>query len=460
MENNNKFRPFGKKDVIGYIFGDMAGSFVNLTYDAFFLIFATYVLKIDPKFMSALFLGSRLWDAVNDPLIGSFPDRFRISKKDKFKPWIKIFMWPLALSIILGFMDVSAWDMTEKMKHVWVTFCYILYGMSYTGTSMPFGAMANVVTRDSNERARLSAARAIGGMTVGFGFVGLIPMIIWDANNQPSVKGYTIMSIIAAVMCIVSYTILNKFTIERYSAPEHATNTGEKYSFTKTLKEALTNRALLGIMLASIGSLIFITGNSQFGGFIFKEYYKAPKLLTLQTFLQIPVMGALFFIGPKLSAKFGKRNTLTVALIVNLIISTFLFLVPIANPKVYIVLNTIAVIGQFFFTMFVWAFVGDAIDYHEYKYKNRNDGTLYSTYTFSRKVGTTIASAGATAILASIGFVSGLDSQTVEVTNAIRMLGTGIPMVACIIELIGLRFVYHLTTEDSIKISKVLNEEA
>lgn len=457
MKNIN--RPFDKKDVIGYIFGDMAGSFVNLTYDAFFLIFATYVLGIDAKFMSALFLGSRLWDAINDPLIGSLPDRFRISKKEKFKPWIKIFMWPLALSIILGFMDVNSWNMTETMKHIWVTFCYILYGMSYTGTSMPFGAMANVVTKDQNERSRLSAARAIGGTVVGFGFIGIIPMLIWDANNQPSVKGYTIMSVIAAAMCIISYTILNKLTIERYSDPKLETNKNKNYSFIKTLKEALTNRALLGIMLASIGSLIYITGNSQFGGFIFKEYYKAPRLLTVQTFLQIPVTLLLFFLAPKLSAKYGKRNTLTVALIFNLIVSGFLFLIPIANPRIYIVLSTLGNIGQTFFIMFVWAFVGDAIDYHEYKYKNRNDGTLYSTYTFSRKVGTTIASAGATAILASIGFVSGLDYQTVEVTNAIRMLGTGIPMVACIIELIGLRFVYHLTTEDSKKISKSLNEE-
>ena len=83
----------------------MAGSFVNLTMDAFFLVFCTYVLQVDPKFMSGLFLFSRLFDAINDPLIGSLPDRFSIGKSgDKFKPFIKIAMWPLAISILLGFL--------------------------------------------------------------------------------------------------------------------------------------------------------------------------------------------------------------------------------------------------------------------------------------------------------------------------------------------------------------------
>src|SRR5690606_17440435 len=99
------------------------------------------ILNINPAFMATMFLGARLFDAFNDPFIGSFPDRWKIGKSgDKFKPYIKIAMWPLALSGILGFLNVSSWPVTAK--HVWVVFTYILYGISYTGTSMPFGSMA------------------------------------------------------------------------------------------------------------------------------------------------------------------------------------------------------------------------------------------------------------------------------------------------------------------------------
>ena len=134
-----KTRPFGVLDQVGYVCGDMAGSFVNLFVDAYFLTFCTYVLGINPAWMATLFLVARLWDAINDPIMGSFPDRWRLGKSgDKFKPWIKLFMIPLALSGILCFSKVS---FTGVALHAWVAFVYILYGMSYTGTSMPFGAM-------------------------------------------------------------------------------------------------------------------------------------------------------------------------------------------------------------------------------------------------------------------------------------------------------------------------------
>ncbi|MSS78417.1 MFS transporter [Anaerococcus sp. WCA-380-WT-2B] len=456
-KNKQNHRPFGVKDQLGYIFGDMAGSFVNLTFDAFYLIFATYVLNIDPKFMSTLFLVARLFDAINDPIIGSFPDRWRLGKSgDKFKPWIKLFMWPLAASIFFGFMNINSWGVSESFKHIWVAFFYILYGMSYTGTSMPFGAMANVVTKKPEERSKLSASRAIGGTAIGFGFLGLVPLLIWDKQNNPNPQGYMIMAIIAALGCLISYTLLNKLTIERYSSPNYDNEKKEGYSFTKTLKEALKNRPLLGIMLASIGSLIYITGNSQFGGFVYKEFYQAPKMQTIATFLQIPITVALFFIGPKLGQKYGKRNVLSIALVFNLIVSAFLFFVPIKSVGFYALLYSIGNIGQSFFILYVWAFVGDAIDYHEYKFNSRNDGTLYSTYTFSRKIGTTIVSAGATAILAAIGFVSGADAQSHEVVTAVRSLGTAIPFIACIVELIGIKLVFNLTAKDSEKISHEL----
>lgn len=106
--------------------------------------------------------------------------------------------------------------------------------------------------------------------------------------------------------------------------------------------------------------------------------------------------------------------------------------------------------------MLVWAFVSEAIDYNEYKNMTRADGTLYSVYTFSRKIGSTIASTGATALLASIGFVVGSQAQSTEVIESIRMIGTGIPVVACIMEIIGLRLIYHIDNNKANDINKEL----
>ena len=166
-----EIRKFGIRDQIGYVCGDMAGSFVNLYVDAFFLTFCTYVLGIKAAWMGSMFLFERLWDAFNVPMIGSFPDRWQIGKSgDKFKPYIKIAMIPLAISGLLCFADVSSWG--SLAKHVWVVFAYIVYGMSYTGTSMPFGSMASVVTNDPDLdvvpafQNRLDAGIHVGGRVV------------------------------------------------------------------------------------------------------------------------------------------------------------------------------------------------------------------------------------------------------------------------------------------------------
>ena len=451
MDKKN-VRPFGARDQFGFWFGDMAGSFVNLYFDGFFLMFCTYILKVSPAFMASMFLGARLFDAINDPIIGSFPDRWRIGKSgDKFKPYIKIAMWPLAIACILGFLNVSHWPTTAK--YVWIVFTYILYGMSYTGTSMPFGSMASVVTDKAEERTKLSRSRAFGGMAVGYGYLALVPMLIWDKDNNPVASGYLVFAVISAVACIVLYNLLFKFTPERIVQPQIE---GEKFKYTEVLKGALKNRALLGIMFASIGSLIFITGNSQFGGFMYKEYYGAPKALQMATLGAIPISFLLFPVVPKLSKKFGKKNLLLGALTFNLIISAFLFFVPIPNVNLYILLYIISSVGQTTFTMLVWAFVTDAIDYNEYKTGKRNDGSLYSIYTFSRKIGSTVASVGVSGILAAIGFVSTASSQTPEVVDSIRLLGTGVPFLAVALEIIGIGLIWNLSKEKTEEMHKEL----
>jgi len=93
---------FGIKDEAGYMLGDVGGSFVNLYVDGFILTFATYVLGVSPFFMSMLFLFARVWDAFSDVMMGQIPDRYRIGNSgDKYKPYIRIAKWPLAISGIM-----------------------------------------------------------------------------------------------------------------------------------------------------------------------------------------------------------------------------------------------------------------------------------------------------------------------------------------------------------------------
>lgn len=441
--NKKQIRPFGVKDEIGYVFGDMAGSFVNLFVDAYFMIFCTNVLGISAGWMGTLFLVARLWDAINDPIMGSFPDRWMIGKSgDKFKPWIKIFMLPLALSGVLCFFNVP---LEGIALHAYVAFAYVLYGMSYTGTSMPFGAMASVVSDDPIQRSKLSRARSIGGTIVGIVGLSIVPVVCFDKQSNILPERFTLIAVIFGVLSIISYFVLLNFTQERI---RQNSEKAEKFNYGKVLKATVHNRPLIGVMVATLGSMLFITGSNQVRSYIFKEYYARTDVMSIISLATIPILVICFPLVPKLVAKFGKKATLMAAIVSSTIFSVIPVVMEIKNVYVYSALVVLGTIGQTVFTMLIWALVTDCLDYSEWKFNERSDGSMYSLYTFSRKIGSTIASTGVSFGLAAIGFVSGSNVvQTAEAVNGIYFLVNIIPVVTCALELIGVGLIFNLNKE-------------
>ena len=443
MKATKVIPPFGVKDQVGYVFGDMAGSFVNLFVDAYFLTFCTYALGIDAAWMASLFLVARLWDAINDPIIGSFPDRWRLGKSgDKFTPWIKLFMIPLALSGVLCFSKVP---LEGIALHAYVAFAYLFFGMSYTGTSMPFGAMANVVSLDPIDRSKLSRARSIGGGLVGSVALGVVPVVCFDKDNNILPERFTLLAVIFGVLCIVSYMILCTNTRERVRV---TASEGEKFEFKKVLAAVLKNRPLLGVMFATIGSMLTITGSSQTYSYIYKEVYNNTDMMTISLVAAIPFMIVIFPLIPKLVAKYGKRNVILITSAISFAVCLLKVVIYIDNVIVFTALNIVSMIGQTAFTMLIWALVSDCLDYSEWKTGFRSDGSMYSMYTFSRKIGSTVASTGIAASLGLVGYVSGQNVvQTAEAVTGIYYICNIIPLLCYLFQLIGVGLIYNLNKE-------------
>ena len=432
-------RPFSAKDSWGYVFGDMAGSFVNLYVDAYFLTFCTYCLGISATWMAGLFLFARLWDAINDPIIGSFPDRWHLGKSpDKFTPWIKLFMIPLALSGVLCFFKVP---LEGIALHAFVAFAYIFFGMSYTGTSMPFGAMANVVTVDPVERSKLSRARSVGGGLVGAVALGMVPVLCYK-DNQPIPERFTLLAAVFGICSIVSYLLLCTMTKERVREEKRD---GEKFEFWKVLKMVLKNRPLIGVMVATIGSMLVITGSSQTYGYIYKEVYGNAALATISMACSMPFMIVVFPLIPKMVKKFGKRDVILYTAALSFIFSVVRLFIYIENVWVYTALNIMTLLGQTAFTMLIWALVSDCLDYSEWKTGFRSDGSMYSMYTFSRKIGSTIASSGLAFSLGLVGYVSGENVvQTASAVKGIYYICNAIPTLCYGLILIGIGLIFNL----------------
>lgn len=434
-------KEFGLKDEVCYFFGDVGGSLVNLYVDAYFLVFCTYVLGISSFFMGTLFLVARIWDAVNDPLIGSIPDRHPLGKSgDRFKPYIKLFMIPLAFSGILCFTDVSGFP--DLWKHVWVCVSYLLYGMCFTGTSMPYGSLSTVVTEDPMERSKLSISRTFGGALVSI-LLAAVPQLIYDDDTNPVPSAFLLVAILFGLGSILSYLILLSGSTERI----HYEVKKEEYSFWEVLKDCLHNRPLIGTMIAAIGFVFYQTGYNQVATYLFKEYYHNTSILSLSALCPILVTALLLPVILKMIRKFGKVKTVLYPTCVGIVVSAFLFFVPLENPYLYLILYAISVIGPMCYALNCWAITADCISYHEIKFGQKANGTIFSIYTFSRKMGSAFASAFASYSLGWIGYVSGAASQSLEVAESIRSLVTAVPLIGCILIAVGLGLVYNLKEE-------------
>ena len=159
-------------------------------------------------------------------------------------------------------------------------------------------------------------------------------------------------------------------------------------------------------------------------------------------------MIVVFPLIPKLVSKYGKRNVILITSAISFAVCLLKVVFYIENVILFTALNIISMIGQTAFTMLIWALVSDCLDYSEWKTGFRSDGSMYSMYTFSRKIGSTIASSGIAASLSLVGYVSGQNVvQTPEAVTGIYYICNLIPLLCYLFQLIGIGLIFNLNKE-------------
>ena len=212
----------------------------------------------------------------------------------------------------------------------------------------------------------------------------LTPKLVFDASDAVSPKGFLIAAVLYVIIANIGYRLCYKMTTERII--NEVKEDAPKASLGETLKTLGKNKALIGLILSSLGTLTAMFLPNALNAYLFKDYFQAPGLLSLAgllpmvgTFLAIPVTG-------KLVAKFGKKNIAIYSGIVSIAAYVVLVLFPTKNPMLYIALITVSGFGTALYGMIVWALVGDVIDYQEYLSGKREEGIVYATYSLSRKL--------------------------------------------------------------------------
>ena len=432
-------RDFSMKDKIGYTLGDLGCCCTEQFRAMFLTVFYTLVLKINPIHVGTILLITKVWDAINDPIIGAIIDARKAKAGKKFIPWMRAFSIPCAILMCIGFLNVSNWDYGFKLAYVLIT--YVLYESMYTCVNVPFGSLSSVMTDDTNHRTDLSRYRSLGG-TIFMTVIVIVGPLFLYKDNQPVASNFLLLAIICACISVFCIQVTCVWCKERVEIPDVER---EKINYFQVLKNISKNRALLGVIIASLVGMIAASVVNGLNTYLFKDYFGNVKLMSISGMLST-VYAIITFIGTKFVAnKFGKKEWCMYGAGFAAIVYGVLFFLPIKNPIMFIAINGICYIGASGFQILIWAMVNDSIDYQELKTGTRNESIVYSTYSFFRKIAAALSASLSSFILAFIGYNVNAATQTPEVISNLWKSYTGIYSLGYVIAILSLFFIYPLT---------------
>lgn len=443
--NETNFRPFGIRDKLGYMFGDFGNDFTFLLSSSFLMKFYTDVMGVNGYIVGIVMMVARFVDAFTDVAMGRICDRSKMTPAGKFKPWIRRICGPVVVVSFLMYQSGLA-NMPQWAKIIYLAITYILWGsVFYTSINIPYGSMASAISDDPGDRQSLSTFRTMGGMFAGAFIMAGVPLMIYDkvnGNDVLSGKKFTIVAGVCSVLALICYLLCYSLTTERIRT-QATTSAMQQNSVGKMLKNALKNRALISIIVASVFMLISQLTIQQMANYVFPNYYGNAKAQSLSMVVMGGGMIVAAVIAKPLANKIGKAEMSVAANVIAGAVCIILYFLRPQNVWVYVAFQFVSWFGLGVFSMVTWALITDVIDYSEIKNGIREDGSVYALYSFARKLGQA-ASAGLTGALLSLIGYSQSTAFTDKVKEGIFDISTLVPAAGFIVLALILWFWYPL----------------
>jgi sugar (glycoside-pentoside-hexuronide) transporter len=452
MNNKTQLKRASNCGVIFYSFGDLASQFVWTFIGSYLTVFYTDIVGLAPAAAAAIMMIARVWDAVNDPMMGAIAERTR-SKFGRFRPYILFGSPLLAIFSVLCFTHPFAGS--SKAGVIYAAVTYIITGMLYTLVNIPYGALAAVMTEDAEQRNKINASRNVG-MNVGILIVNGITanvMLFFSGKGAEVANGngYFMTALVYAIISIPCFLAVF-FTSKEQVVPEV---TKEKFSLKMTITGLVTNKNLMILLVIMILQMAAWMG--RIGVVIYYIMYCLGSFTLIPVIMLAPSVCGIVssLMVPKVMSKFGKRMTLQIAVTCQGIALLAMYFTPFDNLTLIIIES--GLVG-FFNVSFPCSLslLGDAIDYNEYKTGMRNDGIAYATYGLAQKLGNAIGASVGVLLLASFGYVANAQ-QTPETLHGINIVVNLIPAIIFFLTAI-FAFTWRLKDSEADEVRAKLHE--
>lgn len=418
---------------VGYSLGDMASNLYFQTWILFLMYFYTDVFGVSAAAVGTMFLITRLWDAVNDPIMGMIADRTE-TKWGKFRPYL---IWcALPFGIIGVFMFTTPnLDPTGKLIYAYITYTAMM--MIYTAINVPYSALMGVISPNALERTEVSTYRFVAAFIAGFIVQASVLTLVKKFGGGNEATGWQWAMAVLSGFAVILFFITFFTTQERVHPP-----VGQKPKLSQDLKDLFRN---VPWILSGITSILYLILNVMRNGCIM-YYFK--YFIGNQEF---SLFGRLFQLSfENLAPAFmiaGSITTITGAILTKWFIKKldkhhgyviFLILVALTSipyfvfqpENIILIFVTQLLVGFFMGPIAVlqWSIFTDTADYSEWKNGRRATGLIMSASMFAIKFGLALGGTLLGWLMAGYGFVPNT-TQSPETLFGIRMIMSMYPAI-------------------------------
>ncbi len=432
-----------KTEYFGYALGDTASNLFFQTFNIFITYYYVDVWGILPGALATMMFLVRLWDAVNDPMMGVIADRTQ-TRWGKFRPYL---LWMAVPYGICGYVIFAnpALGSTGKLAYAYVTYTLML--MAYTAINVPYSALLGVISPSSRTRAMASSFRFVGAFGGAFLITLFVRPLVKQLGGDDEVRGFQFTMAIFAVVSIAMFLFCFATTKERVTPPPQ-----QKHDLKQDLKDLVGNWPWVALLVASIFSTTFIILRSGSTLFYFKYVVgadtkpvlfgvldQATVFLTSNSLCQMIGAGCLGLVA-RVADK--RRLAIGLTLLTAVAYGSFYFL-PKENFGLLLAVNAFGSLCMGPTSALIWAMYGDVADYGEWKFGRRATGLVYSASLFALKSGSMVAGVLLPLFLAHYGFVRDV-AQTARSMFGITLAFSLMPALFAVLKAVSI-WVYPLT---------------
>jgi sugar (glycoside-pentoside-hexuronide) transporter len=425
----------------------LAGLGQNIIYNYIVtavMFYYTDVALIDALAVSFIMFFTRLWDAINDPIMGVIVDKTR-TKRGKLRPYLLAIPIPIAILTVLTF---AVPDMSPMNKIVYALISFNFWSMAFTVSDIPFWGMSVAITDNPEERVNLVTMVRIFcslGMAIGIlvppmlinalgGSTEINPNITIAANNN----AYFLTAVIVALVGAGLFSMAGLFTRERVI--QHS---GERPKF----KILFKNKPLLVLQLSrALGAFRMVI--ATVGLYFAKQNLNDATKYTLLGGILIASMIFSMFFAPLCIRLFGKKYTYIYSLVLGAVAHFAMFALGYGNETMLFGLLFMCGVSLGINDVVTYSIVGDTVDYLEHKTGQRAEGMVFSLNTFTTKLQSAMGLAFIGIVLSIVGYQATASVQTAQTYQGIFALLSLFPGIACILSILPMLFFYNFTKEE------------